>query len=279
MNKFYLALALSSAPLFAQEGAPAPVAKGSMGVDLTTAYFFRGILQEDQGVIAQPWIELGYDIGDLGGGLHDGELVFGLWNSLHDGPTGGAGGPWYESDFYIGLHSSVGEKWSAGATYTAYASPNGSFGTVEELAFSLGFDDAEESWTPVVGGLQPSVLVAFEVDGQADAGTHLGTYAQLSVEPSFALGRAGDLDVLLSVPVTLGLSLRDYYEVGGSDDFFGFLDVGAVASSDLPFLPAGMGPWQGSIGLHMLLLGDKNELRNGGDAAEFILSFGLSTTF
>ena len=86
---------------------------------------------------------------------------------------------------------------------------------------------------------------------------------------------------IVAVPVTLGCSLSDYYEdqTGGDDNFFGFFDVGVVASSALPFLPARMGPWVGELGLHWLLLGDNNEERNVGDTSEILLSFGLSTTF
>lgn len=102
--RFRLALisaALAAVPVVAQEqGAPEKFVSGSMGVDFTTAYFFRGIVQENQGVISQPWVELGYNLHSADEGLKSVDLVFGVWNSLHDGPTGGAGGIWYESDFY-----------------------------------------------------------------------------------------------------------------------------------------------------------------------------------
>lgn len=268
---------------FAQtQGAPSErFVHGAFGIDFTTQYFFRGIAQENQGFIAQPWFELGY-------GLHEGtdtlrslDLTFGLWNSLHDGPTGGAGGIWYESDFYVGLAAALGERWTAGVTYTAYHSPNGSFGTVEEIALSLGLDDKGMFVESIESGLQPSLVLAIETDGQADAGNHVGIYAQFGIEPTFGIGQLGSLDVTLAVPVTLGCSLSDYYEdqTGGDDNFFGFFDVGVVASSALPFLPARMGPWVGELGLHWLLLGDNLEARNGGDTSELILSVGVSTSW
>lgn len=268
----------------AQEGGPQKVVTGNLGIDFTNQYFFRGIAQENQGFIAQPYVDLSYGLyGGQAEGLHGVNLTFGLWNSLHDGPTGSEGGTgmWYESDFFTGVSGTIGERWSAGITYTAYHSPNGRFGTVEEIAFSLGFDDKGLSQS-VASGLQPSVIVAFETDGQADAGDHVGIYGQIGIEPSFALGQFGSLDVTLAVPVTLGLSLSDYYQdptTGGDDDAFGFLDVGAVLSSALPFLPAGAGVWNGELGLHWLLLGNNNEERNVGDRSELIVSFGLSTTF
>src|SRR5688572_4132182 len=109
--------------LVAQDPEPRPVkraepppnryVKGSFGIDFTNQYFFRGILQENQGIIAQPWFALGYDLyeDDDGGVVRDVDLTFGLWNSLHDGPTGSTGGIWYESDFYTDVAVGVGEQW------------------------------------------------------------------------------------------------------------------------------------------------------------------------
>lgn len=283
MHKLAAFLLVGSAVL--AQGTPPPpvepVASGSFGISFTNQYFFRGIAQENQGFIAQPWVELGYSLYESEETLRDLGLTFGLWNSLHDGPTGGAGGPWYESDFYVTLSATVGERWSLGSTYTAYHSPNGTFGTVEEIAFSIGLDDQGLLFDGVASGLQPSLVIAIETDGQADAGNHVGIYAQFAIEPSFPLGQLGSLDVTLAVPVTLGTSLSDYYEDlnGGDDDFFGFLDIGAVATSPLPFLPARAGAWVGELGLHWLVLGDNNEQRNVGDTSEIIVSLGLSTTF
>ena len=284
--RFPLVLVFSSCLAFAQEPAAAPapdkVVSGAYGIDFTTHYFFRGILQENQGIIGQPWIELGYGVydGDADA-LHDVSFTFGLWNSLHDnGPTGGTGGIWYENDFYAGFSGMLGERLSIGTTYTSYYSPNATFTPVEEIAFSFGLDDKGLMGESITSGLQPSVVVAIELDGQADGGAagNLGVYAQLGIEPSFGIGQLGKLDITLALPVTIGLSLRDYYEVAGDDDFLGFLDIGVVASSALP-MPAGMGPWSADLGLHFLSLGDNNETRNSGDAVEFVLSFGLSTSF
>jgi hypothetical protein len=252
---------------------------GTWGIDFTSAYYFRGIIQENQGVIAQPYFEVGYGLYEGEGSFKSLSLVLGQWNSLHDGATGSGGtgqSMWYESDFYAGLSAAV-DRWSLGATYTAYYSPNGRFGTVEELGLSVGFDDSgliSDSFA-----LKPSAVIAFELEGQADAGTQRGIYAQLGIEPSFALGQVGELDVTLALPVTFGFSLGDYYEVAGDDDALGFFDFGAVLSSPLPFLPARLGPWQASVGLHILSLGDSTETYNSGEATEIIGSFGLSTSF
>lgn len=253
------------------------VVTGAWGADFTTAYFFRGIPQENQGVIAQPWFSLSYRLDDGGGFVHDASLTLGAWNSLHDGPTGGAGSTWYESDFSADLSAKLGEHWSLGTTFTLYDSPNGSFGTVQEVAAHATVDD-HDVW--FASGLQPSVTFAFETAGQADGGDGEGIYAQFGIAPSFALGLVDGLDLSLQLPAKVGLSVHDYYETaGGGDDVFGYADAGVVLSTTLPGLPRQAGPWQLTLGLHALVLGPGNADRDADRDLEWIGTVGLSTTF
>ncbi|MBL8727779.1 MAG: hypothetical protein JNM25_05070 [Planctomycetes bacterium] len=290
MRSPLVACLLLSSVLTAQDPPP-KVVSGTLGLDITSQYFFRGLLQENQGLIVQPSVELGYGLyeNDGDGTLHSLDLRFGLWNSLHDGPTGGAGGIWYESNFYVGVDARLGERLAAGLTYKAYDTPNatGSFSKggapVQELVFSFDYDDRGMWFESIESGLRPSLVIAFEVDGQRDVATngHSGIYAGLGIAPKVLIGQIADGDLTLTLPVTLGLSLRDYYEraTGGNDDFFGYLDLGAELSAPLKFLPARMGPWDGFVGLHLLLLGDNQRARNSGDTSELILSAGFSTYF
>lgn len=285
---FLPSLALAQEPT--PQLSPDRIVRGAFGLDLTNQYFFRGMQQENQGFIAQPWVELGYALTSGDESLRALDLKFGLWNSLHDGPTGGTGGIWYESDFYIDLTAGLGERLRLGTRYTAYTSPNGTFDpvrrrgfrtTVEELAFTAGYDDKGLLLDSIDSGLRPHATIAFELDGQRDNGNDRGIYGELGIAPTFALGQFGSFDVTLEVPVTMGLSLGHYYEdqSGGGDETFGYLDVGAVLSAPLTFLPARVGGWQGELGLHWLLLGNNLEERNDGDTSELILSLGVGTTF
>lgn len=291
---FLPTLALAQDPPASPAAKPADdrAVRGAFGFDFTTQYFFRGMQQENQGIIVQPWVELGYALTDGDESLRHLDLTFGLWNSLHDGPTGtGSGGDmWYESDFYVDLNAGLGERLNLATRYTAYTSPNGFFDparrrgfrtTVEELSFTADFDDRGQLVESIDSGLQPHVTIAFELDGQRDNGQHVGIYAEAGIAPQWALGETGDFDVKLTVPVTLGTSLSDYYEdqSGGGDEFFGFLSVGAELSSPLSFVPKRLGAWTGDVGLHWLLLGDNLEERNDGDTSELILTFGVATRF
>src|SRR6185436_9838115 len=155
-----------------------------------------------------------------------------------------------------------------------YSSPNGSFNTVQELAFTATLDDKALLVDAVDRGLQPHATIAFELSGQRDNGNDHGIYFELGVAPAFAIGQLGSMALTLTVPATIGLSLGGYYEdlTGGGDELFGYFDVGAVVTAPLDFMPARSGPWQGEVGLHLLMLGDNLEQRNNGDTSELILS-------
>jgi hypothetical protein len=282
-----LLTAAAAADLRAQvQPAPAPApprdgVKGALGLGFTTQYFFRGIQQENQGVIFQPWVEVGWDVHESTETVRDVDLTFGLWNSLHDSRPGVLDGPWHEAAFYVDVPLQLGDRLWVGPRYTAYSSPNDAFDTVQELAFHARLDDRGMWFEGVDSGLQPSAAIAFELEGQRDGGDDRGVYLQVGIEPAIALGDAGELDLTLSLPVVFGFGLADYYEQigGGDDDFFGYFDVGAVVTSALPFLPARMGKWTGDVGLHWLVLGDNNEDRNQGDSSELFVTVGMSTRF
>ncbi|MFY9345375.1 MAG: TorF family putative porin [Planctomycetota bacterium] len=255
-----------------------PPLRGSLGVDVTTQYLFRGIPQEHRGVIVQPSVELVFGLNSATEELPATGLVLGTWNSLHDGPTGAPPSAWYESDAYAGLSMAAADWLQLGVRYTAYASPNDRFGTVQEVAVSAVFADAGLG-LPVA--LRPSLLVAFEVAGQADAASELGTYAELGFDPDLLLGEIDECAVSLLLPVRVGCSLGDYYEqpAGGRDAAFGCLDVGIGLALSLPFVPAVRDGWLLELCLHWTTLGRSNEERNGGDGSELIGIVGISTTF
>ena len=108
-------------------------------------------------------------------------------------------------DFYAGLSLGLVGQWQADVVYTQYMSPNDTFSTVKELALSLAFDDSERMGALA---LAPYVMLAIEASGNA-AGIESGVYVELGVEPGLPLE---DSPVSLTFPVTLGLSLSDYYQ-------------------------------------------------------------------
>jgi len=243
------------------------------GIDFLNAYLFRGIPQDDTGVIMWP-------TGDLGIALHSGDGIVksigvnvGLWNSLNTGAAGSDGPSrklWYESDFYSTFGLGFGKGMSLGVTYTAYTSPNGSFNTVRELSFKFAFDD-----TRSLGRMasKPYVIVARELDGQADGGAEEGTYLEIGAAPGFTV--AG---LAVNVPLRAGFSLHDYYEGVSGDDPFGFFSVAGIVTVPLSSMPTRVGSWNIHGGVEYVYLGDRNaEIL--GDSSKVIGSIGIGLSY
>ncbi len=251
--------------------------------DVTSKYFFRGILQENEGFIFQPAIDMYINLID-----NDDlslNLYVGFWNSFHTGGDTGPGAEidpndpkmWYEADLYLGVEVETGII-SLGAYYYIYASPNDSFETIEELAFSLSIDDSQ-----LFGGdfsLSPHVTLAVELDEQGDGGQEEGTYLEFGISPSFTLVDNDSIGLNLSIPVTLGLSLDNYYEnADGADEAFGFVEVRTELGMPLKFVPSKYGEWEATARAHFLFLGEHADALNNDTEVEIFASAGLSMSY
>jgi hypothetical protein len=245
------------------------------GTDLASAYLFRGIFQEDSGVIVPPFADVGVAVYSGEGALKSVTVNGGIWNSLHSGPSGsGTDGrsAWYEADYYGSVTFALG-KWKPGALFTSYTSPNDVFKTVNELAGVLAYDDSGSAFP-----LNPKAIVAMELKGQADGGAKKGTYFEFGVRPVVTVVDHGRYPVTLAIPAKLGLSLKDYYEGPTGSNRFGYFDLGGIASVPLAFLN-GKSSWEAHSGLDLVWLGDNNRLLNGGDRVKPVFVMGVSVTY
>ncbi len=250
----------------------------SGGLDIQSTYMFRGIRQHSTGIAAWPWFDLGFAAYAGDGTVKSVSINIGSWNSQHTGDTG-ADGPsqklWYESDFYTTLGIGFGGGVSLAGTYTAYTSPNNTFTTVKELMVKLAVDDSARLGK---AAFKPYAIVARELGGapgigQADGGLHAGTYFETGIVPGFTFPKAS-----IAVPIKVGLSLSNYYEVAGVDDTFGYLSV-----SGLVTVPLGSASRYGSWNIHggaeYQKLGTNTAFFNGGDGHRVIGSIGLGFAY
>ena len=272
--------ASASAATAAQEPAdPNPGAiSTSGGIDIQSTYMFRGIRQHSTGIAAWPWVDLGFAAYAGDGTIKSVSINVGSWNSQHTGDTGSDGPSqklWYESDFYTTLGIGFGGGVSLGTTYTAYTSPNNSFTTVKELMFKVAVDDSARFGK---AAFKPYGIVARELDaepgvGQADGGLEAGTYFETGVAPGFAFPKAS-----IAIPIKVGLSLGNYYEVAGVDETFGFLSVSGILTVPLGSASK-YGAWNIHGGAEYQKLGANTASFNGGDRHRVIGSIGLGFAY
>jgi len=273
-------VACIAAPAAAQSVDPNPGALTISGfTDLANAYMFRGIRQEDENLIVWPSFDLGIALHSGDGLLKSVGVNIGTWNSLHKGLSGSAGPSgklWYESDFYATLGVGFGGGVALSTTYTAYTSPNSMFSTVKEIAVKTTAD---------VKDIKPYALIAFELDtapgmGQADAGENAGTYVEFGAAPGYTRPRWS-----VAIPIKVGLSARDYYELNtGSaqaayvDHAFGYFSVAGVATVPLGGTTR-FGAWNGHGGVEFQKLGDTTTDFNQGKDTKVIVSGGIGFTY
>jgi hypothetical protein len=249
------------------QDAPAatPAVSVSAGIDFVNQYMFRGIRQNSSGIATWPFVDLGIAAFEGEGGLKSVGINVGTWNSAHSSPSG-----WYESDVYATVGLGFGGGVALSTTYTSYTSPNDSFTHVKELGFKLAVDDSERLGQ---GALSPYVLFAVEMGTepgkyQADGGEKAGKYVELGIAPGVSGARAS-----LSVPVKVGLSAGDYYELDGVDNKFGFFSVGGFVT-----VPVGS-HFNVHGGVEFQALGDTTKALNDGDGSQVIGSFGFGVSF
>ncbi len=253
---------------------------GELNLLFSHAYYFRGTLQEDDGLIFQPEIVLGLTLIDDEDTGVTFDVFTGLWNSIHtEDDTAGDDSTtdyWYEADFYVGAALGV-EDFTFELMWMSQTSPSDAFNTIDEIIFTAAYDDSEQGLLFGVP-LQPSLELGVEVhnaNDDMDSGVYLG----LGVEPFVDL-EEGVLDgATLSFPVTLGLSLNDYYQdEDGDDSAFGFVQAGAKLEIPLGIDPA-YGDWTLSLGADALFLDDTTKEFNDGDDFEAIAFAKLSISF
>jgi len=264
--------------------------------DVVSTYMFRGIRQDDTRVMVQPSAELDIALQSASSGLKATSLNLGSWNSLHTGNAGlrssssGLGCAcdklWYESDFYATLAFGF-TPGVLGITYTAYTSPNAGFNNVKEVMFKFGADD---SMALGKAALHPWVIAAFEVDAdnghQADGGSKAGKYLELGVSPGYSGSKAS-----LAVPVKVGLSIGDYYELNEGtparpnfvDHKFGYFSLAGIATVPIG-RPSSYGVWNLHAGVEYQRLGDTTKAFNVNDDGEpqankVIVSGGIGFTY
>lgn len=250
----------------------------TLGVDVTSAYFGRGIFQEDRAAILQPFLEA--DLSLLRKDDFSLALTAGLWSSLHRMQVGGSVDEMfltrlYEHDWTAGFRVSL-DRWTADLTWLSATTTPGGGSTTNEVDLALAWDDTGDTGT---WSLQPQVLLGWELGPAAGDGGRNGVYCELGVAPSLTFPDGLLEDCTLSFPVSVGLSLSNYYESpSGRNDMFGWASAGVML--DVPLLAdPSFCCMNMSLGAHALWLGPAAREFNSGEGLECILCAGVTISF
>ncbi len=253
------------------------------GIDWASAYYFRGIATiQNGGNNLQPYAEIGFRLLENKGPLTSLSVAPGIWTNLHTGggllvqPSDPKG--WTETDFYFKVSAVWWEVLTTSATFTYYTSPNNTFASNSDMG--LGFSLNDSKWLGAFA-LNPSILFAFETTGEAlVADGKKGIYMQLGFAPGYTFFAESAYPTSISLPMTFGWSLKDYYTVNGENQTFGYFSWGPLITMPLKFIPANFGSWSVKAGVQFLVLNTNlKKVNTGGDAFVPIGSVGLALTY
>jgi len=253
---------------------------GDLGLNVVSAYYFHGVLQNNHSASYQPYADIFLKAYEGDGFLNKAVFGLGLWESYTDASTigknkqsykkysGGTNSPWFEHDVTPSVALSFG-KVTLTETYQFFSSPNNQFADSQALNSKLSFDDSD-----LLGALalHPSVSMTHELDGKqanSTASKH-GNYWEGAVAPSYSAG-----PVTLTLPLVVGVGSDGYYQKNG----YGFFSAGLNVAYTLP-ISKSYGTWTANAGATYYTL-DNKVVGNGNNNAnrDVVAQGGLGVTF
>jgi hypothetical protein len=266
---------------------------GDLGVNFVSQYLTRGFVQENQGAIGQPYLDLYFAVytakdTDF---INKVTLNLGLWSSIQDKKTGATAGntvkDWYEFDYCPGVSVTFLKNFTLTTSYFEFDSPNGGFGNPSRnFNLNLAYNDAD-----VLGAfaLHPHVTYLRELSGKVGnlvETANKGDYFEVGIAPGLpAYG-----PVTVTLPITAGFGAQNfYYENQG----FGYFSVGPNVAVALSCIPAKLGVWTANFGATYYYLDGalQPQLATGSDGLpvvnnitngnhnDFVFNGGIGVTF
>lgn len=254
---------------------------GDIGFDITSQYITRGLVQENQGAIVQPYFDLYFRLYEGSGALSKVSLNLGTWSSVHSHKhpaSGSTTSAWYEFDYSVGATFEFG-KLSVTPSLFTFLSPSDVFADSYNININVSYDDSD-----LLGAfaLHPHAAVLFELEGKAGSGADEGVYYEFGIAPGFQAG-----PVSISLPITVGLGSHGFYgdPTGtGDDDLFGFVSAGIAAEYPITCIPECYGTWALKANVTYYHLGDNAALAsvpavNDGDDNQIVFGGGMVVRF
>lgn len=244
----------------------------SGGIDVPSAYYFRGYLQADHGPIVQPYLNL-----FTKHAFDEGVIVRPYVSLFHSANFDADNRMNDMSDVMLGAVAS-GHAFSVDARYAYFTTNQLMRSAVHEFGVKASYDvfsllsgcdePAPFSLRPFAG----AYFDLFDEEGTEDIFVNVG------LEPSWRCELAG-LKIGLSLPIDWGLSADDYYlNADGSNAALGYFSTAWTTSILLPGV--GCGQWFLNTSVQYLHLAADSVLAiNDGDDDVCIGKLGLSFVY
>jgi len=247
---------------------------GDAGVNFVSAYFTRGLMQENQGLIAQPYADLFASLYEGSGFVNKVAAQMGIWASVQSHYAVPPGNPpltknpsWYEFDWMPGIAVTLAKNFTLTTSYYEFDSPADAFAASRNLNVNLAYDD---SGLLSKFALHPHFTYLRELTGAAGLQGPRGNYFEVGVAPAApAMG-----PVTLSLPATVGLGGGGFY----AGTTLGYIAVGPNIAVALP-VPARFGTWTFNTSATYYHLNGAVATQDAGRHNDWVFSGGVGMTF
>lgn len=249
---------------------------GDLGVNFVSAYFAFGILQENQGVIVEPYVDISQTLFRGDGAINKLTLGLQLWSSMHSAETGADKNSsvpwWYEFDYYVPIGITIANEWTVTASYLDYEFPGGAFNAQRGVQANVSFDDSK-----ILGGfaLHPRALILYNFQGILGIGQSNAWYGEVGVTPTTTVGPK-HCAITLTFPLLAGFGDAHFYP-GAS---YGYFSATANGSVPLRALSRLLASWSINAGFTYYNLGQATaDLNANRDRNAYVLQIGLGRSF
>lgn len=240
-------LLLSTLPAAHAEDAKTPkFVSGVLDFPLSNYYLTpRGIIVEDEGLIAQPSLFLSFNLYESDGPLSNVTATLGIWNSVHTKKTPSPNTKetvpnWNEVDFVWGLGFTLLKDWTFGITYQYWISPVDAFDATSILEMTFAYTDhfLEDVIPSGKFSLNPYMKIFIELVNKATAATEESFNFELGFIPKYVLD---SYPLSIELPTFVTFPGSDFYSESSVP---GLVSTGLKVTAPLTFVPERYGTWK-----------------------------------
>jgi hypothetical protein len=247
---------------------------GDLGVTFVSEYISRGLVQQNQGVIAQPYLDLYFKLYEGTGFINKVVVQLSFWSDIgsHVEPVGNQTTVrnWYEFDWDPGIAITFAKNFTLTTSYYEFDSPGNAFNTARSINVNLAYDDTDLLHD---FALHPHFTWLAELNAPGTAGLNQNAfYYEIGIAPGHTWG-----PVTLTIPITVGLGSDGFY----NDQTYGYFAAGPQISVPLSFIPECYGKWTFSGGYTYYNLGEQaaNAYGTHLSRSQHVFQGGIGLTF